>query len=133
MINQSVAVRAINGHSTTNGRTMPRLMRPSTFSSVLSASASGAHPHPPTHALHRTVMSLGLMHRKTQLQGKKNVSLSSRVKTFACTREFTLSVWSLKRKPSIYVVCFACVCVALRSQTELTAPARSPLTCGLMA
>lgn len=112
VINLSVVVRAINGHSTTNGRAMPRLMRLSTFSSVLSATASGAHPHPPTHARHRTVMSLGLMHRKTQLQGK-NVSLPSRVEAFACTREFTLSVWILKRKadqPCIYIVlsCVAC-------------------------
>lgn len=79
VINLSGVVRAINGHSTTNGRAMPRLMRPSTFSSVLSATASGAHPHPPTHALHRTVMSPGLMHRTTQLERKKKcfTSLSS--------------------------------------------------------
>lgn len=73
VINLSVVVRAINGHSTTNGRAMPRLMRPSTFSSALSATASGAHPHPPTHAPHRTVMSLGLMHRTTQLEKKKKM------------------------------------------------------------
>lgn len=44
------------------------------------ATASGAHPHPPTHALHRTVTSLRLMHRKTQLQGEKmfHSSLESR-------------------------------------------------------
>lgn len=80
------------------------------------------------------------MHRKTQLQGK-NVSLPSRVKAFAFTPEFALSVWILKsqpHQPCIYIAAqlycvFACMCVALRSQTELTAPARSPLTCSLMA
>lgn len=138
VINLSGVVRAINGHSTTNGRAMPRLMRPSTFSSVLSATASGAHPHPPTHVLHRTVMSPGLMHRTTQLERKKNVSLPSRAKAFACTGEFTVSVWILKSKPDqprIYIVSYCVrVCgVTRRSQTELTAPARSPLTCGLMA
>lgn len=91
-----------------------------------------------THALRRTVMSPGLMHRTTQLERKKNVSLPSRAKAFACTGEFTVLVWILKSKPDqprIYIVSYCVrVCgVTRRSQTELTAPAKSPLTCGLMA